>query len=125
MKQFLLSLAVVVAVAVVAHSTPVLVGGSALVVNNTSANCSSAVAFSSAPQLMPFTVTHNGLASTNDIKINVSNTVDNVNFTYAYTWYPTFTNAGTEVISSAPVTNYCRATVITTNSQSMVINYGY
>lgn len=110
--------------AVSAISAPVLVGGSPMVVNNTSSNCTAAVAFASPPYLQQFSVTHGGLGSTNDISINVSNTLDQVNYTFAYVWHPSYTNATTEYIGTAPVTNYCRATVTTTNSQSVIINYG-
>jgi hypothetical protein len=106
------------------QATPTLVGGSPMVVNNTSSNCTAAVTFISPPTIQPFSVTHGVLINTNDISISVSNTLDNVNFTYAYTWHPLSIAATTEYIGTAPVTNYCRATVTTTNSQSVIINYG-
>lgn len=124
MKQFFLTLGVFVIALISVQATPTLVGGSPLVVNNTSANCSNAVAFQYPPYTQPFTVTHGALGGTNDIAINVSNTLDGVSFTYGFTWHPAYTNPCTETINSAPVTNYCRATVTTTNLQSVIINYG-
>lgn len=128
MKRFFLTICVFVAaialVVIAVKATPTLVGGSPLVANNTTVNCSNAVTFLYPPYTQPFTVTHGALASTSDITINVSNTLDNVNYLYGFTWHPAFTNAGTETINPMPVTNYCRASVTTTNSQSVVITYG-
>jgi len=124
MKTFLIAL-FALTVCVLASAAPVLVGGSPLVVNNTSSNCAAATSFASPPSIQNFSVQHGALGSTNDIALSVSNTLDGVNYVYAYTWHPSNTNAGTEYINPFQFTNnLTRATVTTTNSQSVVITFG-
>jgi len=124
MKTFFIALFSLVAVSVVT-AAPVLVGGSPLVVNNTSSNCAAATSFASPPAIQNFSVQHGALNSTNDITLSVSNTLDGVNYVYAYTWHPANTNATTEYINPFQFTNnLTRATVTTTNSQSVIINFG-
>ena len=109
-----------------AISAPVIIAGSPATVNNTTSNFLATAAFAYNPTLQQFSVTHGGLANTNDIKLNIQATLDSANYVTVGSWSPAFTNAGTEIIYQGvySVTNLVRCQVVTTNSQTIYISYG-
>ncbi|MEN6533316.1 MAG: hypothetical protein ABFD89_06610 [Bryobacteraceae bacterium] len=118
------ALALVAAAAVVA--APVLLVGSLQTVNNTTFTSNTNILSANFPTPQQLSVTHSGLASTNDVVVKYQVSVDNVNWaTFATTGMPT-TNAVTEVMQgyNYPVTNYFRVQIVTTNSQQVGVSYG-
>jgi hypothetical protein len=109
-----------------APAAPVLIIGSLVTVNNTTAYSSTNACFTYSPTLQQFTIPHGALTATNALVLNIQVSTDQVNFTNAFTWYPTTTNAATEYIyaGAVPVTNYFRVQCVTTNSVQVGGNYG-
>lgn len=131
MKKFLASalLLIAVLVALVAHTSPVIVAGDPLTVNDTTATNTIALAFSFNPLLSQYTVQHGALASTNDIQVDIyANVTSNVvNAVKVGTWHPSNTNAATETIyaNQFALTNYTFTTITTTNNQTgLYMTYG-
>ena len=108
------------------QAAPVLIIGSLVTVNNTTAYSSTNACFTYNPTLQQFTIQHGALTATNALVLNIQCTVDQTNFVTAFTWYPSTTNAATEYIyaGAVPVTNYFRVQCVTTNSVQVGGNYG-
>jgi hypothetical protein len=108
------------------QAAPVLIIGSLVTVNNTTAYSSTNACFTYNPTLQQFTIQHGALTATNALVLNIQVSTDAVNFTNSLTWYPTTTNAATEYIyaGAVPVTNYFRVQCVTTNSVQVGGNYG-
>ena len=128
MKRFysFLSILAFLLCAAVIQAAPVLIIGSLVTVNNTTAYSSTNASFSYNPTLQQFTISHGALTATNALVLNIQSSVDQTNFVSSYVWYPTTTNAATEYIyaGSVPVTNYFRVQCTTTNSVQVGGNYG-
>jgi hypothetical protein len=116
------------AIVLAVRATPTIIGGSPLTVNNFATNTAIVSAFQFNPSLQQYSITHSSLQQTTDIKLVFNIAIQNsTNPAVAIgTWYPTTTNAATEVIYAGSLfaTNYTFATITTTNSQGVYISYG-
>lgn len=131
MKKNILPIAVfglaLVVFALSVFATPTIVVGTGATVNNATTAYTAVLSFTYNPALQQYTVVHGSLSQTTDIKIWIRSTLDNVNFVTNGLWYPSNTNAATEIIYAGAyaVTNYTGVVVGTTNNQTgMFISYG-
>ncbi len=113
----------------VTHATPTIVAGSPAVVNNTSSNFPAITAFQYNPALQQWSLTHNSLNATSDIKVNIFLTLPGsggAGSNLVYVWYMASTNATTEYLYQGAIlaTNSVFPQVVTTNSQSFYMGYG-
>ena len=116
--------ALVFAVAVVA--APVLLVGSLQTVNNTTFTSNTNVLSLNYPTPSQLSITHGGLANSNDVRVLQQVSTDLINWTTFATVTMPSTNAVTEVIQgyNYPLTNYFRVQIVTTNSQQVGVSYG-
>lgn len=101
--------------------------GSMVTVNNTTSNSTAlAVGTLSVPEGR-FLIQNGGLTATNALRVNVQISIDNTNFLTVATYWPSVTNAATDVYmpSYSAQTVYIRAQAVTTNSVQVGTSYQY
>ena len=127
MKKILFALLVALSLTATVKAAPVMLIGSLVTVNNATSNSPPTSALSYNPSLNQFTITHGTLTATNALLLNFQCTLDQTNYVTVGTWYPTTTNAATEIVNANQysITNYVRAQAVTTNSVQVGGTYGF
>lgn len=120
LSAFLISL-------VVAQATPTSLVS--VTVSNTTVTVASMLAFPYNPTTQNGVITHGPLTATNALSIPIYAVLQGANTNGRVligTWYPSTTNAATEVISGSnfPLTNYLSFDITTTNAVSLNGTYG-
>ena len=109
-----------------AMATPTLIVGSLVAVNNTTSNSVYTTALNYSPQLQQWSVTHTALPNTNAFYLTFRVSLDQTNAVAVGTWYPSNTNACTEIVPANQfnITNYVQISCTTTSSVSYSASYG-
>lgn len=109
-----------------ASAVPQQLGGTLQVVTiPTNSAVASALQYN--PTLQQFTISHGALTSTNEMQVNIyGNTTGTTNGSLIGVWYPSYTNATTEIIpaNTFALTNYVWLQVSGTNTISWSGTYG-
>lgn len=126
MKKLLLLLSFVFALWLAQATPTLMIGSLATIYSAAPTNSSSTAALQYNPALQQFAVSHGALTSTNEFYLAIQSSADNVNFTTNGYWFPSNTNAATEIVSANTffVTNYVRVTCTTTGTITVGGTYG-
>jgi hypothetical protein len=127
MKRIYFLLCLGVALCIPAFATPVPLVY--VTINNATNTVASMQAFLYNPQLQNATITHGALTSTNELKIDIYSVYQGATTNgrvYVGTWYPSNTNAATEIVNgnSYTITNFLSLDIGTTNAVTISGTYG-